>query len=130
MFEGFADMLITTHFALACSLPNPPNRKGKTGLDKDLVKELFAIKDVGVIYNRIKGEIESILASHNVDENGLELRIGIGCHSGKHRSVAFVEQLAWEMWMPPKGASQVRPIREHRDIKKKGSEAHKRQHKR
>ncbi len=27
-----------------------------------------------------------------------ELRIGLGCHSGKHRSVAIVEKLSTEQW--------------------------------
>jgi hypothetical protein len=43
-----------------------------------------------------------------------ELIIGIGCNSGKHRSVAMVERLSKEV----NSEGNIRVITEHRDISK------------
>lgn len=49
-----------------------------------------------------------------------EIKIGLGCHSGKHRSVAIVEKLASEAWTA-KDWPMITVIKEHPHMYLKGN---------
>lgn len=58
---------------LLFSLPNPPNRKGKTGLQEDLRKDLFSIPDVEKRYKKLRDEIMHLLSGAEEEEPGTEI---------------------------------------------------------
>lgn len=93
-------------------LPNPAFslRKNETGISSDLQKDFFAISSVMEMYQKIKSEIQEDLKKVKVSD----LKVMIGCHSGKHRSVAFVERLAKEDF------GKIKVLIIHRDIDQKG----------
>jgi RNase adaptor protein for sRNA GlmZ degradation len=70
-------------------VPNPSSkmRKNLTGLDKRFRKDFLKDRKVQEHYQKILDTIREYLKT-NPDH-----LIGIGCHLGRHRSVAFVEQL-------------------------------------
>eukprot|EP00026_Physarum_polycephalum_P018452 Phypoly_transcript_20046.p1 GENE.Phypoly_transcript_20046~~Phypoly_transcript_20046.p1 ORF type:complete len:203 (+),score=33.86 Phypoly_transcript_20046:77-610(+) len=86
-----------TNFNIQAKVPNPPNslRKNRTGLDQELQIELFQNGTVMEVYNWLVTEICNIIKNADKED---EIIIGIGCHSGKHRSVAIVEKLALHTW--------------------------------
>jgi len=76
------------------NLPNPPKnvRTGHTGLSKTLRDYLFSMDEVQRRFEEIMTRISSRLqeASDNGED---EIRVGVCCEIGKHRSVAVVEEL-------------------------------------
>jgi RNase adaptor protein for sRNA GlmZ degradation len=76
------------------NLPNPPKnvRTGQTGLSKPLRDGLFSMDAVQQRFKEITMHISSRLreASNNGEA---EIRVGICCEIGRHRSVAIVEEL-------------------------------------
>lgn len=98
------------------TLPNPPKtiRSGQTGLSKPLRDWLFANEEVQARFSDICGRIRAELGE--VAARGeKELRMGVNCEMGKHRSVAVVEELArtkFEGWNVVAG---------HRDVHRKRS---------
>lgn len=117
-------------------MENPPNtlRKGRTGQNKELREELFKNSQTETIFQKIKEEIVEIVQQHYLtsskveDEELEEIRIGIGCNSGKHRSVAFVERIYEELSKEfyNKG---VEIVITHRDIQRSGDKNDKRKKK-
>jgi RNase adaptor protein for sRNA GlmZ degradation len=76
------------------NLPNPPKnvRTGQTGLSKPLRNYLFSMDEVQRRFEEVVTRISSRLqeASNNGED---EIRVGVCCEIGKHRSVAVVEEL-------------------------------------
>ena len=105
------------------TLPNPPKhvRSSQTGLNKPLRDWFFADEDVQKRFDEACGVIEEKLKQVDTEEDD-EVVVGVCCQLGKHRSVAFVEELGkrkWEGWQA---------VVEHRDvhIKRSGSERNRR----
>jgi UPF0042 nucleotide-binding protein len=98
-------------------LPNPywvEDLRPKSGL-QDEVSSYVIDSDQGREFLRL---LEPLLVSIAVGMagNNKELRIGIGCTGGRHRSVAVVEALATQLATDPR--FQLQPF--HRDIDKNG----------
>jgi len=76
------------------NLPNPPKnvRIGQTGLSKPLRDGLFSINEVQQRFKEITTHISSRLREAGDSGEG-EVRVGVCCEIGKHRSVAVVEEL-------------------------------------
>ena len=75
-------------------LPNPPKnvRTGQTGISKPLRNWLFSVDEVQQRFKEITIQISSRL--QEASDNGVgEIRVGVCCEIGKHRSVAVVEEL-------------------------------------
>ncbi|KAG9228551.1 hypothetical protein BJ875DRAFT_339044, partial [Amylocarpus encephaloides] len=98
------------------SLPNPPKhlRDTHNGTSKRLQEWLGYDARFRARRDTIQGDIEAAMTrSPAAEPSGYELRVGINCQMGRHRSVAMVEgfsKMSWPGW-------QVRV--EHRDIHKK-----------
>ncbi|KIM45063.1 hypothetical protein M413DRAFT_17191 [Hebeloma cylindrosporum] len=76
------------------NLPNPPKnlRTGQTGLSKALRDYLFSMDEVQRRFEEVITRISSRL--QEARENGEDqIRVGVCCELGKHRSVAVVEEL-------------------------------------
>jgi hypothetical protein len=56
-----------------CSLPNPPSRKGKTGLMEDLRRDLFSIPDVEKRYKTLREDISKLLEGSEEETPGTEI---------------------------------------------------------
>jgi len=72
-------------------LPNPKTRcclrKGITGLDKDFQEVFWSFDDVLQWYSKFVEKLQALIHSIEDDERVFsEVRIGLGCHSGQHRS--------------------------------------------
>jgi len=95
------------------NLTNPAaqQRKNRTGLDKDLQREIFQSPQAAALYESIKGQIQSILDSNQDKE---QFNFKFGCFAGKHRSVAFVERISRESFKH-KDRTVIKRI--HRDLK-------------
>ena len=98
-------------------LPNPyweEDLRPQSGL-QDEVSAYVVDSDQGREFLRL---LEPLLVSvaAGMAENKKELRIGIGCTGGRHRSVAVVETLAAQLATDSR--FQVQPF--HRDIDKNG----------
>lgn len=75
-------------------LPNPPKalRSAQTGLSKPIRDWIFTEAAVQERFESVCGQIKSTLDA--AKENGeTEVVVGVNCEIGKHRSVAFVEEL-------------------------------------
>lgn len=85
----------TTLVFNAANLPNPPHslRKKHDGRNKDLQKEFFKDKRVLAFYDKIVQETLELIKNQTPDVTLEYITIAIGCHSGRHRSVALVEKL-------------------------------------
>ncbi|KAH3756174.1 hypothetical protein Pelo_12025 [Pelomyxa schiedti] len=104
--------------------PQGVRLKNTNGLMQEYARLQFEDPEAVNQFNDIKATIEHLVAGHlhgtgrneedsDDDEEGDEdeedddgddtptIKIGIGCHSGKHRSVAFAERLAKEDWGVP-----------------------------
>ncbi len=113
----FGPLAIPPHIAVDLrTLPNPPKtiRSGQTGLSKPLRDWLFTNEEVQARFSDICGRIRAALAEVAArGEN--ELRVGVNCEMGKHRSVAVVDELArtkFEGW---------NVLVDHRDVHRKRS---------
>lgn len=109
-------------------VPNPPAklRRKYTGLSPRLRTEIFSEKASKLKYDTIVTELEKMITSMETalrydaahkdeidDETATILIVSIQCEEGKHRSVAFVEELAQSETTKRKDwAVQV----EHRDL--------------
>jgi RNase adaptor protein for sRNA GlmZ degradation len=102
-------------------LPHPEvegkRLKDMTGLDPDLQEQFFSLPQIQEYYTTVKGLIQEILDNYDEDD---ELRIGLGCHSGKHRSVAIVEKLSSESWQT-KDWPTITVLKEHPHMYLKGN---------
>ena len=67
-------------------------RKKYTGLSKPYQNAFYSMDVFTLMYNKLKGNVKDFLSSTERD-----VVIAIGCHRGKHRSVAIVEKLAIEL---------------------------------
>lgn len=78
-------------------LPNPSyqQRKRYTGLDKSLRDELFENPKVISKYINVKSQIRDLFKKLPQDKESVI--IALGCHSGRHRSVAMVEKLSQDI---------------------------------
>ena len=78
-------------FDLRKKIKNPVSHlpKGAIGLDKIVINTVLGSdtnkKVFGTIFDKVR---------KHVKENGSEITIAFGCHSGIHRSVVFTEELA------------------------------------
>jgi len=108
-------------------LPNPKTRcclrKGITGLDKDFQEVFWSFDDVLQWYSKFVEKLQALIHSIEDDERVFsEVRIGLGCHSGQHRSVAIAERLARESWtLKRQKYTRIITKTEHNDIFKKKS---------
>ena len=102
------------------SLPNPPKnvRTSQAGLHKPLRNWLFSNPQV---QNRFNDVCEAIRRGvQNAEANGIpELRVGVFCELGKHRSVSIVEELGRQRF------DGWNVVVEHRDVHLKSSNRHK-----
>lgn len=95
-------------------LPNPHHilsLKNFTGKQPEITNYLFKQPAVIDYWDRLRDFLSYHLKKYH-EEGRFFVTIGIGCTGGKHRSVAFVEQLAKEQW------NNVTFLTEHRDIGK------------
>lgn len=77
----------------AASLPNPPRKlRLHNGCNKDLQREFFKDKRVVAFYERVVADALAYRCEH--DDDDTELVVAIGCHAGRHRSVALVDRLS------------------------------------
>lgn len=116
LFESFgfkhgipldADMV----FDVRC-LPNPhydPALQPLTGLDDEIVAFMKAIPEAQQMLEDIRRYVERWLPAFRRD-NRSYLTVAIGCTGGRHRSVYFVEALAWAF----RPAAQV--LARHREL--------------
>lgn len=76
------------------NLPNPPKnlRTGQTGLSKPLRDYLFSMDEVQRRFEEVVTRISSRLQEAGDNGEG-DIRVGVCCEIGKHRSVAVVEEL-------------------------------------
>eukprot|EP01103_Thecamoeba_quadrilineata_P007999 TRINITY_DN17802_c0_g1_i1.p1 TRINITY_DN17802_c0_g1~~TRINITY_DN17802_c0_g1_i1.p1 ORF type:complete len:213 (-),score=24.48 TRINITY_DN17802_c0_g1_i1:61-633(-) len=88
-------------------LPNPVatgrQHKKLTGQDPHLQEHLLSLPQVMDFYQRLVSSIHEIVrqaTSYKLEreDGNKKIRIGLGCHSGRHRSVAIVETLLREDW--------------------------------
>lgn len=122
-YTGEANTLIS--FDLR-SVPHPKGikLKGRTGLEKEIFTSVFNEPRASAKYNTVVQDIRRAIHQYccepkdNVEED-IVLKIGVGCNSGKHRSVAFVERLKFETWHVPSAFVIVDCIGMHRDIHRK-----------
>lgn len=119
-------------------VPNPPNllRKKHTGMSHRLQKEIFLSKQGKARLEQILEIMESQMVRMTEDysraptpeivmdadlnkpkESPRELIVGIMCEEGRHRSVAFVEELGKMVTKKPRWVIEVR----HRDLGELGS---------
>ena len=96
-------------------LPNPywqEHLRPKSGLELE-VSGFVIDSDEGKEFLRLLKPLLLSIAAQTA-RNRKELRIGIGCTGGRHRSVAVVEALALEFGQDP----QFEVLSSHRDIGK------------
>jgi len=116
-------------------IPEVPGKRLKdlTGLNQDLQSQFFSNPKVEKFYRRLVDSIQELIDGKMVDPNEdedshVEMRIGLGCHSGQHRSVAIVERLASERWTSFDGRwSEVVTQKEHPHINLKSNVSKKQQ---
>ena len=93
-------------------LPNPhwiPELRSQTGLDQGVRDYVFSNQDAQIFNDHLHALLEFLIPRYR-DEGKSYISIGIGCTGGRHRSVAFAEDLAG--WLAGQGyRSTVR----HRD---------------
>ena len=98
-------------------LPNPywqEHLRPKSGLELEVSGFVIDSDEGKEFLSLLKPLLLSIAAQ--TTRNRKELRIGIGCTGGRHRSVAVVEALALEFGQDP----QFEVLSSHRDIGKDG----------
>ncbi len=108
-----ANMLFDVRF-----LPNPywqEDLRPKSGLQEE-VSSYVVDSELGREFLKLLEPLLLNIAA-GMDRNRRDLRIGIGCTGGRHRSVAVVEALARKLSADPD--FQVRAF--HRDMDKNGS---------
>ena len=119
-------------------VPNPPNllRKKHTGMSRRLQKEIFLSKQGKARLEQILENIESQMVKMTEDysraptpeivtdadldkpkESPRELIVGVMCEEGRHRSVAFAEELGKMVTKKPRWVIEV----QHRDLGEIGS---------
>jgi len=101
------------------SLPNPyfvPALRQLSGLDQAVVEYLFAQKEVDEYWCRLVDFVKFSLAKA-YEEGRFFVTIAIGCTGGRHRSVAFVQELAKQ------SVESVQFLVKHRDIHREAYEA-------
>lgn len=99
-------------FDVRC-LPNPyyvAELKEKTGEDDEIVEYVFSSNEAKLFLQKTI-DLLSFSIPLYIKEGKSQLTVAVGCTGGKHRSVAFAEQLAKEF-------SQYIPQIFHRDIGK------------
>jgi len=101
------------------NLPNPKKEiKSKhTGTHKSLQEDLFAMPTVQQKFQQLCEESTQYLTDLEAEPNAAEpVKIGFGCFSGKHRSVAIVERLT--QWANEQEVfrNKYTFVAEHRDI--------------
>ena len=99
-------------------LPNPywqEDLRPKSGLEPDVSGFVIDSDEGKEFLSLLKPLLLSIASQAPL--NRKELRIGIGCTGGRHRSVAVVEALALEFGKDPR----LEVLSCHRDIDKVGS---------
>ncbi|KAF9528495.1 hypothetical protein CPB83DRAFT_854246 [Crepidotus variabilis] len=102
------------------NLPNPPKaiRNGQTGLTKPIRDWVFNDAAVQTRFQSVCRQVQECLNTAQENEE-TEVIIGVNCEIGKHRSVAFTEELGrvkFESW---------NVIIEHRDVHiKRSSQKH------
>ena len=108
-----ANMLFDVRF-----LPNPywqEDLRPKSGLQEE-VSSYVVDSELGREFLKLLEPLLLNIAA-GMDRNKRDLRIGIGCTGGRHRSVAVVEAMARKLSADPD--FQVRAF--HRDMDKNGS---------
>ena len=76
-------------------MPNPyfvETLRNKTGEDKEVAEYLASQKEVDDYFNQLRLFLDMSVPLHK-KEGKLELKIGIGCTGGKHRSVYIARRL-------------------------------------
>lgn len=68
-------------------------RKKYTGLHKSYQQEFYRMDNFCQLYEAIKNQIQVFIAANQK----MDIIIAIGCHQGRHRSVAIVEKLKMEL---------------------------------
>ncbi|KAL9647172.1 hypothetical protein ABK040_004888 [Willaertia magna] len=107
--------------------PNPlttQKRKTMTGLHKELRSDFFSNESVQTFFKECFTQIgKEIIKIFKSDVETKEINILVFCHKGKHRSVAFAEELAREIKKHNQLKAFINPNVQviHRDISKKGS---------
>lgn len=99
-------------FDVRC-LPNPfyvAELKEKTGKNEEIVSYVFASKEAKTFLKKTIDLLAYAIPLY-VKEGKSQLTVAVGCTGGKHRSVAFAEELAKEF-------EQYSPQTFHRDIGK------------
>jgi RNase adaptor protein for sRNA GlmZ degradation len=103
------------------SLPCPPKsiRGGRTGVSKTLRDWLFTNETVQERFQVARGRIHRRLDQAEA-EGRTEVVVGVNCELGKHRSVAFVEELGrvrfrgWNVVIGHRDAHLKRSSQKHR----------------
>jgi len=101
------------------SLPNPyfvEKLRGNSGMDGVVVEYLFAQQEVQEYWQRLVDFVRFSLAKA-YEEGRFFVTIAIGCTGGRHRSVAFVQELAKQ------AVDNVQFIVKHRDVHREAHEA-------
>ena len=125
-------------FYSVCDVPNPPKllRKKHTGRSRRLQEEIFLSKQGKARLEQILESIETQINQITEDysraptpeirtdadldlpkDSPRELLVGIMCEEGRHRSVAFAEELGKRVTKRPRWVVDVR----HRDLGEIGS---------
>jgi RNase adaptor protein for sRNA GlmZ degradation len=96
------------------ALPNPPKniRTQYTGMHKPLREWFFARPEVVAKFDEVVAEVDAAIAQCSVYP--AEVHVNVCCEMGKHRSVAFVEELGrWPFFI---AQERCQMEVKHRDI--------------
>ena len=113
--NGAAQDCFRTFNAKALCNPSRELRKKHSGTSLTLQADFFKAPGVQDFFDATLQEIcgAALSESRGFEQ---ELRIGIGCERGRHRSVALVERLARELHLQAAIAKQYTLRVEHRDL--------------
>ncbi|KAF7332834.1 hypothetical protein MVEN_02388200 [Mycena venus] len=103
------------------SLPNPPKnvRAQQTGLYKSLREWFFSRPEAVTKLEEVCADIDNALTEvFASDVSSVEIHIVVFCEMGKHRSVAFVEELSRRAFLveTEDGRKKCPVVVQHRDV--------------
>ncbi|KAJ7040889.1 hypothetical protein C8F04DRAFT_1080886 [Mycena alexandri] len=102
------------------SLPNPPKlvRAQQTGLHKSLCEWFFSRPEAAAKMEEVSAAVNAALADLPTSECGAEIHVVVFCEMGKHRSVAFIEELARRPFFvaTDSGRQKCGVVVRHRDV--------------
>ncbi|KAJ6536906.1 hypothetical protein B0H19DRAFT_1382744 [Mycena capillaripes] len=103
------------------ALPNPPKnvRAQQTGLHKALREWFFSRPEAVAKLGEVCAEIDATLAQFpKVGLSRAELHVVVFCEMGKHRSVAFIEELARHLFFVERDGEREKcaVVVQHRDV--------------